>query len=331
MKVLNINILPRIIFFILAGIFLLIPVSTEAKINVNKKPLKTYTIKRVECGINYGKTSSSYFIDPNIDLVTIDEYYGSWARGTYPNAKGKLVRRWFRMSDILYNINYSNWIAKASRSMPVYRMNKGKSTIGSVPVGETLEIVSENNGRYQVIYVLSNGQGYKMGWVPCLYVARIPSRSNTINSNISSNANSNDSVNNVSLKIKEFISDSRWKVNTSWGDYKAPYLVNQVGGLPRGCAAYCADYAAYVYRALGANAHRSGTSYNGTDNIRPGDVVEITGHWLVVLGRNGNILDTISGNLSRKVCRRNYTINGNYLQGIYDKYPGKKFIIGYHH
>lgn len=326
------KVLSRIIVLIFASMFVLIPTSTEARINMNKKPLKTYTAKRVECGVNYGKTSPSYFIDPNVDLVTIEEFHGTWARGTYPNAKGKLVRRWFRMSDILYNINYSNWIGKASRSMPVYRMNRGNSTIGSVPVGEPLEVVSENNGRYQVIYVLSNGQGYKMGWVPRMYVAKIPGRNNvTDNSSVTNNTNNNIVVKSVSTKINEFIHDPRWKVNTSWGYYKAPYLVNQVNDLPIGCAAYCADYAAYVYGASGAQAHRSGKSYDVTDEIRTGDVVAISGHWLVVLGRSGNVLDTISGNLSSKVCRRNYVINGDYLQGIYDKYPGKQFVKGYHH
>lgn len=129
-------------------------------------------------------------------------------------------------------------------------------------------------------------------------------------------------------KVKEFISDDKWKHGVTWGYYKKPCIAKQSKEPPIGCAAYCADFAAYVYGVNTYSAHRSGEEYTDIQDIRAGDVVHIFNHWLVVLERHGNVLDTISGNLSEKVQRRSYTIEGNTLK---DQHNQRSFDVGYHH
>ncbi|MDO4921339.1 MAG: M23 family metallopeptidase [Phascolarctobacterium sp.] len=161
--------------------------TAEAAIDTGKLPLKTYVAKRVYCGNSPGSTSNSYWIDAERDLVTIQRYQGDWAYGTYPNSKGKPVTRWFRMSDVLPNIGFANYETSMKGRQTVYRNPNSSNTIGTVFNNEKVVVVGEANGRTQIIYRLSNGQGYKMGWVP--------------DSSINKQNNSSSSNNNTSGRV----------------------------------------------------------------------------------------------------------------------------------
>lgn len=139
--------------------------AAEAAIDTGKLPLKTYVAKRVYCSNNVGTTSNSYWIDAENDLVVIKQYQGDWAYGTYPTKKGH-VSRWFKMSDVLPDIGFANYETTPKHNQIVYRTPTSSSTIGTVYGTDKIVIVGESNGRTQIIYGLSNGGGYKMGWVP---------------------------------------------------------------------------------------------------------------------------------------------------------------------
>lgn len=150
--------------------------AAEAAIDTGKLPLQTFVAKRVYCGNSAGAVSNSYWIDAERDLVTIKRYQGDWAYGTYPNSKGQPVTRWFRMSDVLPNIGFANYETGMKHRQAVYRTQLSSATIGTVFNTDKVVVVGESNGRTQIIYSLSNGKGYKMGWVPD---STINKRSNT--------------------------------------------------------------------------------------------------------------------------------------------------------
>ncbi len=94
-----------------------------------------------------------------------------------------------------------------------------------------------------------------------------------------------------------------------------------------GCAAYCADFTKYCY---GIDGITSRDSYKDPSQIRAGDVVHLTsegsGHWFVVLRREGKYLLTGDGNWG-DVARIgwNYMISGKDVLG-----SRHHFDVGYH-
>ena len=116
----KIDMLQKALCALLVGGSLTVGCIAEAAIDTGKLPLQTYVAKRVYCGNSPGATSNSYWIDANKDLVTIKQYSGEWAYGTYPNSKGKPVTRWFRMSDVLGNVNFSNYETNMKQRQIVY-------------------------------------------------------------------------------------------------------------------------------------------------------------------------------------------------------------------
>lgn len=110
----------------------------------------------------------------------------------------------------------------------------------------------------------------------------------------------------LETKMNQFINDSRWRNGIAWGGGQGPKLSTWSSS---GCCAYAADFVRYVY---GSNTLR-GTAYYNISEVRAGDVIQVPGHWFVVLGRNGNTLYTAEGNMGGSVAVKNgrYTISGN--------------------
>lgn len=133
-----------------------------------------------------------------------------------------------------------------------------------------------------------------------------------------------------SSKIDQFLADGRWANGTSWGYYQRPKLSSYDS---IGCCAFTADYVKYVY---GKDSPRSGAKFTSTSEIRGGDVLEIDGHWLVVLSRSGNTLKVAEGNVRVKgsdvtrVSTDTWTISGNSLKNKYENYY-RALISGYHY
>ena len=132
---------------------------------------------------------------------------------------------------------------------------------------------------------------------------------------------------NFVQKGNKFLSDIRWRPGTVFNGKQKPKL-SKYGCM--GCCAYAADFVKYVFNK---ESPRDGVLYKKINEIRKGDVIVVTGpsHWIIVVGRNGNSLNTVEGNWTGgKVDRQNgaYTItNGKlYRNGK----PFRTFSYGYH-
>lgn len=129
--------------------------------------------------------------------------------------------------------------------------------------------------------------------------------------------------------VSKFLADSRWKNGVKWGDNQRPKLSTYDS---LSCCAYTADFAKYVYAK---NSPKAGTAFYKTSQIRANDIIHVSGHWLVVLSRNGNTLKTAEGNVqmdnTRKVHVANgkWTIKGNSLKNKYEK-NSRGLIEGFH-
>lgn len=127
----------------------------------SKTPLQCYSSKQVTT-YNSANGSRWGYISANVDLIEITQINGEWAYGSYPTSKGR-ISRWFRLSDIVPNINFSNYDTGMYRASTAYRTENGSATIGSVYASDTVTVVYRGGSRSQVIYPVSGG--YKMGWV----------------------------------------------------------------------------------------------------------------------------------------------------------------------
>ena len=106
------------------------------------------------------------YISPNVDLIQVTQIRNDgWVYGSYPGKNGR-VSRWFRMSDLCADTNYSNRFAYVQSAQRVLRTNNDGNTIGSVSNNEPVMVIADNGNRVQIIYRLDNGTGYKMGWIP---------------------------------------------------------------------------------------------------------------------------------------------------------------------
>jgi len=134
---------------------------------------------------------------------------------------------------------------------------------------------------------------------------------------------------NAGGKVSQFLSDSRWRDGAAWGDSQKPKLSSYSS---KGCCAYCADFAKYVF---GKNSPRDGAAFTSTSEIRANDILEVSGHWMVVLSRSGNTLKVAEGNVvisgARKVqvSSDKWTISGNALKNKYES-SSRKLLTGYH-
>ena len=104
-----------------------------------------------------------------------------------------------------------------------------------------------------------------------------------------------------------FINTYPWRDGDPWG-VRGPEIAPYDFG---SCGAYAADFTYYCYNT----SPRDGSYFSSTSEIQAGDVIVLgnagdgTGHWFVVLKRNGNSLYTAEGNVGGKVCIGwNYTI-----------------------
>ena len=140
------------------------------------------------------------------------------------------------------------------------------------------------------------------------------------------NAANNNSVNDT---VNAFLNDSRWVNGSGWGYYQKPKLSTYDS---IGCCAYTADFAKYVF---GKNSPRDGAAFYSTSDIRSNDILQIDGHWLVVLSRSDNSLTVAEGNVSGsngacvRVSSDTWTISGNALVNKWEGY-GRNLVVGYH-
>lgn len=176
------NILRRIVYLFLMVTLMFTSLVAEASNHVvilNNNfigeclPLHTYAPKKVNC---YTKPNGSQkgWIAANVDLIKVTKVQdGSWAYGSYPTNSGH-VSRWFKLSDIVPPVSFSQHYTRLKYNNKVYRTANSSSTIGTVYKTDTVLVVSKQGNRCQIIYKLDNGSGYKMGWIPTSCMSVVP-------------------------------------------------------------------------------------------------------------------------------------------------------------
>lgn len=127
-------------------------------------------------------------------------------------------------------------------------------------------------------------------------------------------------------KVNAFLKDPRWQPGTTYNASQKPKLSKYSCV---GCCAYAADFVQYVF---GKDSPRSGTLFTSINQIKAGDIIVVSNspHWIVVLARSGNSLETLEGNWMGKAVRAKgaYTLNGNTLMRNGKKF--RVFSLGYH-
>lgn len=110
-----------------------------------------------------GSPEANRYIDGNTDLCTIEEIYtNGWCKVTYPTSSGNRTA-YTPTSEFIQGSSKTAW--SATQNMTAYRRSGGGDTIGSVDAGDRCVLVSEENGRLQLMYPVSGTNYYKMGWV----------------------------------------------------------------------------------------------------------------------------------------------------------------------
>lgn len=148
------------------GMSALLHMTAEAgSIPRNMYPLHTYAVRHMDCYLSAGGQKKGY-IDAGDYVIVTSVRSDGWAYGSYP-AGNKRISRWFRLDDLVQNMNFANQERYSPTiNTAVYTTASLKATIGTFNGNEPITVVSDNGNNRQVIYKLSNGQGYKMGWVP---------------------------------------------------------------------------------------------------------------------------------------------------------------------
>ena len=173
----------RIKKFLCAGLIgasLIFGSTVEAGIVTDRLPLTCYCEQRVNT-YNEPNGNAVGYISANVDLIQVTQIRSDgWAYGSYPTSRGR-VSRWFRISDLCADVNYSNRSANVRGNQTVFRTRNGGNTLGSVSNNESVIVIADNGSRAQIVYRLDNGTGYKMGWVAS---SAVPSNSSTPTRNV---------------------------------------------------------------------------------------------------------------------------------------------------
>ncbi len=129
----------------------------------DRVPLKAYTISQNNVKTYKsigGEKSGSIF--GSSDLCTIKAFYDGWVLVNYPTSKGT-KDAYCPVGEFIADPGFGQWSTTAGSNITAYRRSSGNETIGEVFSGDQVTVVSESDGRYQVIYPISGG--YKLGWV----------------------------------------------------------------------------------------------------------------------------------------------------------------------
>lgn len=131
-------------------------------------------------------------------------------------------------------------------------------------------------------------------------------------------------------KVQSFINNDNWKDGASWNeDHKQTIGTKNSSG----CVAYAQDFVRYMTNSA-ITMYSTGEPYKDINSIRAGDVIRITNHTFVVLGREGNKLWTAEGSHHHSFVRINkngYQIEGTGLRRVNSDIDGAvSFEMGYH-
>lgn len=299
--------------FVLTSLILVVIAAPAHAVNIN------YMAHMVSSGwlnwMSNGQTSGNTKLKQSMDAINIRVTEGGVTYRAYNTNSG-----------------WQNWV-------------KNGATAGNTGKKQPLEAIEikladglQNN--YSVEYRVRLVKGGWQNWVKDGQTAGITGKNHKIDAveirlsakikTKNGNVNASNSREEYVNKVRQFLNDSRWRPGTSWGARKKPTLSpwNCIG-----CMAYAADFAKFVF---GKNSPRDGVLFKNPQDIRAGDIFCVSSpHWVVVLARSGNNLETIEGNWPndkgvRSVVRskKAYTISGNNIMRNGKKYSS--FASGWH-
>ncbi len=145
-------------------------INAEAASYTNRLPILCYTLNgRVTTYTSYTCKSVSGYIDTT-DLVEITAFYTDYAsvKVKYPTARG-IKTAFAKASSFFYNESFSTNTGSTGRKLTAYKRSTGNSTIGTVYSSDVCIVTGISNGRTQILYPVSGGNSYKLGWVTGTY------------------------------------------------------------------------------------------------------------------------------------------------------------------
>ena len=126
-------------------------------------PISTGNISVYDSGHN--KYSNRYITGSTDKCIIREIYTDGWCYVSYPSSAES--DGWFEayvpLSEFISNANPVAWTATGNYT--AYRRSSGTETIGSITSGDSCVVVSEANGRMQVMYPVTGQNYYKMGWI----------------------------------------------------------------------------------------------------------------------------------------------------------------------
>ena len=169
----------------------------EAGVITDRLPFQCYVDHQVDT-YNQPNGQRVGYISPNVDLIRVTQVRGDgWAYGDYPGKNGR-VSRWFRITELCADPNYSNRGATVQGAQRVFRTKNSGDTIGSVSNNESVIVLADNGNRAQILYRLDNGTGYKVGWVPS---SSVSSKRGSSNSSLKGDINGDGRVDNSDVEL----------------------------------------------------------------------------------------------------------------------------------
>ena len=110
------------------------------------------------------------------DLCTITRIDGDgWLIVNYPTSNNRTRTLFVKARDFFCATSFQE--ASISKYATAYRRSSGSESIGSVDAADRLVYVigSSQNGRFQIVYRVTNSTYYKMGWVSADALSKTPS------------------------------------------------------------------------------------------------------------------------------------------------------------
>ena len=125
-------------------------------------------------------------------------------------------------------------------------------------------------------------------------------------------------------RAKQLFSERAYSQGAAWGKMHPAILTNE-GAYE--CAGMCSDFVKYMYDD---SFMRGGERYTDVNEIRTGDVIYFKSHYVSVVYRRGDTLQTIEGNMNARINKSvsTYRMSGGKL------YHGKRqveFVRGKHY
>lgn len=142
-------------------------ITAEAASTTDRLPLFCYmkNSSGVLYTYNYDNlTGQTGYIEPGDYCKILDVYSNGVVLVEYPTPRGKR-QKYASASGFFVNVDFSNAVGYAGQQMTVYRRSSGNATLGKVFASDTVTIIGHANGRTQIFYKLSDGSGFKCGWV----------------------------------------------------------------------------------------------------------------------------------------------------------------------